>query len=242
MSASAPPCSESGVAEAIFGGGPVAAVLFDMDGLLFDTERLFFQAMQAVGREKDVEVPDTLFLSLIGLTRERNYALMREHYGAGFAAEEFHALCHRHFDALMPCTLRLKPGVRELLDRLDEMGTPRALVTSSSRGSVDRNLAVFNMTHRFDCIVAYGDYQRGKPDPEPYLLAAARLGVEPACCLALEDSFNGVRSAAGAGARTVMVPDLLEPTDEMRELCVAVLPDLHALHDGIFDPAAFRPS
>lgn len=213
----------------------IKAVMFDMDGLLFDTERLFFQAMQAAGREAGCEVPEALFLSLIGHTRERNFTLMREHYGAQFAAEEFHALCHQHFDTLLPHELCLKPGVRELLDRLDQLSLPRALVTSSSRSSVDRNLAAFDLAARFDCIVAHGDYQRGKPDPEPYLLAAARLDVEPARCLALEDSLNGVRSAAGAGMRTVMIPDLLEPTDEMRGLCIAVMVDLQKVKTMLVD-------
>lgn len=215
--------------------GHIAAVLFDMDGLLFDTERLFFRAMQAAGRQQGVTVPRALFDSLIGHTRERNFALLREHYGTAFPAEEFHALCHSHLDDLLPGELRLKPGAAELLDRLDALNLPRALVTSSSRHSACRNLAAFGLTDRFHQIVAHGDYRRGKPDPEPYLLAASRLQVDPARCLALEDSFNGVRSAAGAGMRTVMVPDLLGPTPEMQRLCAFIAPDLHkvqAMVDG----------
>jgi beta-phosphoglucomutase-like phosphatase (HAD superfamily) len=78
-------------------------------------------------------------------------------------------------------------------------------------------------------VVAAGDYAQGKPAPDPFLLAAARLGVAPGLCLALEDSHNGVRSAAAAGTMTVMVPDLLEPTPEIAALAFAVLPDLHAV-------------
>jgi beta-phosphoglucomutase-like phosphatase (HAD superfamily) len=80
---------------------------------------------------------------------------------------------------------------------------------------------------RFDTIVGRGDYDSGKPAPDPFLKAAELLGVGPRHCLALEDSFNGIRSAASAGMMTVMVPDLLEPTDEIRGLCVLVAADLH---------------
>lgn len=208
---------------------PTDAVLFDMDGLLFDTERLFFDAMRAAGRESGHEVTRDLYASLIGHTREANHALLRGHFGADFAAEAFHDRCHRHMDALLGEGLRLKPGAVELLDLLDALELPRALVTSSARASVDRNLAAVGLAGRFDAVVAHGDYARGKPDPEPYILAAARLGVEPARCLALEDSHNGVRAAAAAGAVTVMVPDMLEATDEMRGLSAAVLPDLYAV-------------
>jgi beta-phosphoglucomutase-like phosphatase (HAD superfamily) len=76
-------------------------------------------------------------------------------------------------------------------------------------------------------VVARGDYPRGKPNPDPFLTAAGAIGVEPAHCLALEDSHNGVRAAHGAGMMTVMVPDLLEPTEEMLSLCVRILNSLH---------------
>lgn len=207
----------------------IEAVLLDMDGLLFDTERLFFQAMQEVGRDAGREVPETLYRRMIGHVRDRNLEQLREHYGTDFPAEEFLEQCQGQMAVLLEDGLRLKPGVTELLDRLDQLRLPRALVTSSARESVDHLLAAFDLAGRFDAVVAYGDYRYGKPHPEPYLRAAGKLGVEPARCLALEDSHNGVRSAAGAGARTIMVPDLLEATDEMRRLCAAVLPDLHAV-------------
>jgi beta-phosphoglucomutase-like phosphatase (HAD superfamily) len=86
---------------------------------------------------------------------------------------------------------------------------------------------------RFDQIICRGDYENGKPAPDPFLKAAERLGVEPRSCLALEDSHVGVRSAAAAGMMTVMVPDLLEPTEELRALCVLVARDLHQVRDLI---------
>ena len=77
--------------------------------------------------------------------------------------------------------------------------------------------------------MASGDYTAGKPAPDPYLMAAKRMGVAPGLCLALEDSYNGVRSASAAGMMTIMVPDLLDPTDEIRGLCTLIANDLHAV-------------
>lgn len=123
--------------------------------------------------------------------------------------------------------LTLKPGVLELLDTLDQLRLPRAIATSSSRQTVERHLTAHDLASRFDVIVCRGDYEAGKPAPDPFLKAAERLGVEPRLCLALEDSYNGIRSASSAGMMTIMVPDLLDPTDEIRGLCTLVAADLH---------------
>jgi HAD superfamily hydrolase (TIGR01509 family) len=133
----------------------------------------------------------------------------------------------------MRANLALKVGVRELLSRLDELKLPRAICTSSSHADVDHNLQLHGLIGRFDAIVASGDYMRGKPAPDPFIRAAEMLGVTPGACLALEDSFNGIRAAAAAGMVTVMVPDLLPPTDEIRQLCHFVASDLHVVR-GLF--------
>jgi beta-phosphoglucomutase-like phosphatase (HAD superfamily) len=107
------------------------------------------------------------------------------------------------------------------------MNIPRAVATSSGHGAVERQLGPAGLIPRFQAIVAAGDYARGKPHPDPFLAAAARLDVDPTDCLALEDSHNGVRAAHAAGMMTIMVPDLLEATDEIGALCVAVARSLH---------------
>src|SRR5436190_10585789 len=112
-----------------------------------------------------------------------------------------------------------------MLDQLPRL--PRAIATSSSRTTVERHLTSHSLMDRFVEIICRGDYEKGKPAPDPFLKAAERLGVEPRLCLALEDSHNGVRSASAAGMITVMVPDLLEPTHEIRACCTFVVGDLH---------------
>ena len=133
----------------------------------------------------------------------------------------------RIFDELADADLPLKPGVLELLDLLDRLDLPRAIATTSSRATVQRHLVSRGLADRFHHVVAHDDCERHKPAPDPFLKAAERLGIEPALCLALEDFHNGVRAAAAAGMMTVMVPDLLPVTEEMRELCVHVVADLH---------------
>jgi HAD superfamily hydrolase (TIGR01509 family) len=140
-----------------------------------------------------------------------------------------------HFWVLAETRLGLKPGAVELLDTLDELGLPRAIATSSMHRTVQHHLTAHGLAERFHAIVGHGDYAEGKPAPDPFLKAADRLGVDPRLCLALEDSHNGVRSACAAGMMTVMVPDLLPATEDIRGLCVAVVTDLHGVRQLLLD-------
>lgn len=201
---------------------PVKAVVFDMDGLLFDTEKLYGQAILTAAKELRVEMTTEVFLTFVGTPWSHNKRQMLEAYGEAYPAEELRVLWMEHFKLLLDDGLELKPGVVELLDLLDETGLPRAIATSSSHGTADHHLAAHGLTDRFHHIVAAGDYANSKPAPDPFLTAAQRLGVDPRDCLALEDSLNGVRSASTAGMMTVMVPDLIQPPEEIRGLCAAV--------------------
>lgn len=203
------------------------AVVFDMDGLLVDTERVFHLAIVAAAHERGHDFPRQLFLDMIGLTWAHNEHQLIAHFGEGFDPTAFRAEASRHFHELVDAELALKAGVVEILDHLDAVALPRAICTSSQRAEVDRNMARFGLSGRFHEIVANGDYPKPKPDPAPYLLAARRLGLDPADCLALEDSHNGVRAASAAGMMTVMVPDMLDPNEEMETLCVRIARDLH---------------
>jgi beta-phosphoglucomutase-like phosphatase (HAD superfamily) len=104
---------------------------------------------------------------------------------------------------------------------------PYALVTNNSRAAIEASVGRHGLIERFKVVVCGGEAARGKPAPDPFLLAAERLGVDPADCLALEDSHNGVRSAHAAGMMTIMVPDMLDATEEMRDLALSVEDTLH---------------
>jgi len=127
----------------------------------------------------------------------------------------------------------IQPWIAQLV----ELGLPRAVATSSSHAAVEHQLGRSGILERFQAIVAAGDYARGKPNPDPFLTAAGRLGVDPALCLALEDSHNGVRAAHAAGMMTIMVPDLLAATDEMRERCIMIAESLHDVRHVLTKPA-----
>jgi HAD superfamily hydrolase (TIGR01509 family) len=200
-----------------------------MDGLLFDTETLYGEAILTAAAEVGCTMSRDVFLQLIGRSREVNHRFLLEHYGADYPLEALIAAWGRHFRVLAAAGLPLKPGAAELLDLLDELRLPRAIATSSTHATVRGHLVSHGLTDRFHGVVAHGDYAHGKPAPDPFLKAAEGLGVAPALCLALEDSHNGVRSASAAGMMTVMVPDLIPPTDEIRDLCTHVATDLHAV-------------
>ncbi len=204
-----------------------AAVVFDMDGLLFDSERLYAEAILTAAREVGCAMSHDVFLQLVGRAHDVNQRFLMDHYGRDYPLEALIEAWGRHFRALAHGGPPLKPGAAELLDLLDEFDVPRAIATSSSHETVRLNLASRGIADRFHGVVARGDYANGKPAPDPFLKAAERLGVAPALCLALEDSHNGIRSAAAAGMMAVMVPDLVACTDEVRGLCTLVVDDLH---------------
>jgi beta-phosphoglucomutase-like phosphatase (HAD superfamily) len=202
------------------------AVILDMDGLMFDTEALYRDAVIAAAAAGGHDIPLHFYLSTIGMSLDATRTAFRERCGNDFDFDLFWASASqfREMTRLQPC---LKAGLVELLDFLDEARLLRAIATSSRHEDVAHNLAIHGLLDRFGTVIARGDYSRGKPHPEPFLKAAERLGVEPESCLALEDSYHGVRAASGAGMMTIMVPDLLPPTAEMEALCVCIARDLH---------------
>jgi HAD superfamily hydrolase (TIGR01509 family) len=211
---------------------PVRAVIFDMDGLLVDTEAPVRDALMSAAARVGRDLPMAVFMSMVGTTSAHSDQVPVEHFGADFDLEAYLAEVRRLLELAFDIGVPLKPGAAELLVLLDEVGLPKALVTSSSRGAVDRHLPA-QVVARFSILITSESVERGKPHPEPYLKAAAALGIPPEDCLALEDSHNGIRSAHAAGMMAVMVPDLLEATDEMREKTVAIADSLHEVRAAL---------
>jgi HAD superfamily hydrolase (TIGR01509 family) len=203
------------------------AVIFDMDGLIFDTEALYQQAYFEAADFGGHDIPADVIRLAIGMPWVRGRGLMLQALGEGFPIDDYYVRMTDRFVALSATDLRLKPGVLELLDTLDGLDLPRCIATSSSHETVRDHLSAHGLTHRFYAIIGDGDYTNSKPAPDPYLVAAERLGVPPRFCVALEDSHHGVRSAAAAGMMTIMVPNLVPPTPEIRDLCVGVADSLH---------------
>ncbi|RFB99176.1 phosphatase [Rhizobium leguminosarum bv. trifolii] len=207
------------------------AILFDMDGLMFDTEALYRDATMAAARNAGFELPLSVYLETVGLPASRVRELLLAQFGSDAPLEDFWRRALDLFTQMARTDLRTKPGLREILSFLEVQRIPSAIVTSSSRNTVEEHLAATSLHGRFQTIVAYGDYASGKPHPDPYLLAAERLGLPITECVVLEDSRNGVLSGSSAGAMTVMVPDLVQPTPDILGRCECILADLHAVQE-----------
>lgn len=207
---------------------PFQAVIFDMDGVIFDTEHLamslWIQAADELG------IPDIaqVYPTVIGTTSIRTHEILDERYGSSFPREEFDRrvrdLYQEHYNH---DGLPVKPGVPELLSSLAAYHVPMALASSTHSDLVRRELRDAGFLDFFDVVIGGDMVTHSKPHPEIFLLAANALNASPEDCYVIEDSFNGIRAAAAAGTHPLMVPDMLQPTEEIRSLAERVFPSLH---------------
>ena len=195
------------------------AVIFDMDGLLLDSERValttFVEACRQLGFEPDVEV----YYKCIGGNAERTKEILTQGFGASFPFEAVDRLWHARYEA--EAALRpfpIKSGALGLLKFLESRSVRRAVVTSTRHDSAQRKLSNAGLARFFEFIVGGDEIVNCKPDPEIYNKACQRLETPVAACLALEDSDNGVLSAFAAGLTVIQVPDLLPPSAGVRSL------------------------
>jgi HAD superfamily hydrolase (TIGR01509 family) len=204
------------------------AVIFDMDGLLLDSERMareaWFQAAAAYG----VSIPPDLYMQVIGRTIIDTERLFKSVLGADFPFWEVRQLRLQYGDDYiqrhgMPC----KPGALELLDLLQAHGIVRAVATSTEHAEAWRRLRLAALSPYFDILCGGDEVSHGKPAPDLFLLAARRLGVPPGDCIVLEDSESGVRAARQAGMTPLLVPDLKSPSAEVAALVYGIFPSLH---------------
>jgi HAD superfamily hydrolase (TIGR01509 family) len=215
---------------------PFSAVIFDMDGTILDTEYVFKAIVFDVARDLGYEMTDDVHRLMVGSSHEVTNRLLVEAYGMTFPYAVFDEKCRFIMKERMEGEVPVKAGAREMLAELKARNIPRAIATSSREHHAVLHLGTAGLLGMFDTIVTRDDVQHPKPHPEPYLIAAARLGHAPEDCLAVEDSHAGVRAAHAAGMQTVMVPDLVDPNDEIAGLCAAVMGSLHQLRKAAFPP------
>ncbi|WP_336968504.1 HAD family phosphatase [Sphingobium aromaticiconvertens] len=210
---------------------PVRAVIFDMDGTLLDTEAAHLRAMAEAGTALGWDVSQDLLLQMVGIHREATQHMVAAHFGPDFPLDRFFLDSDALFEAANEAGIAVRPGAVPLLEHLKRAGIPMAVATSTRAPFAQNRLERAGLLSNFDIVVTRSDVERPKPDPEPYLLAAAGLGIDPVSAVAVEDSYAGIRSATAAGIATVMVPDLLPPTQESHLLAAAILPSLEDLRD-----------
>ena len=204
-----------------------SAVLFDMDGLMLDTERIYYRAQQDAASQLGYKASDELMVSFVGLSAETCELSMAEAAGERFSISEFHDLWTRLWRGyILSDGIPLKNGLLELLNWLADKDVPRAVVTSSLAYEANLSLSVTGIDNYFDHVVSGDDVEQMKPAPDIYLLAAQRIGVDPEKCIALEDSDAGILSSTAAGMRALMIPDLRQPSENALNTAFTVLPSL----------------
>ncbi|GIX04566.1 MAG: phosphatase [Planctomycetaceae bacterium] len=184
----------------------VRAVCFDLDGLMFNTEHVFFTAGDELLRRRGHCMTRDVMNLLIGRRPHESFRALVEHLGLSDDPLELLRESREIFDALLDHHLRPMPGVVELLEHLERRGFPRGIATSSPREYVENILRRFPWRQKIQFMLTAEDVTRGKPDPEIYLKAAAKMGVAPQEMLVFEDSEVGTRAAVAAGALVVSVP------------------------------------
>ena len=198
------------------------AVIFDMDGLLLDSEREILDCWRATAAAQSLALDDSLWLSMVGLHEAGCAQLLEGLLGVEATARLTHA-CHEEYDRRVARGLPLKRGARELLQDLSDLGVPMAVATSTRGDRARLKLACSGLDGFFSHVVTSSDVMHAKPAPDLYLLAAERLGIPAIECVALEDSEYGVRAASAAGLRVIQVPDLVPATELSQSLASVVI-------------------
>ena len=207
-----------------------AAAIFDMDGLLIDSERPIMAAWIEAARTLDIELSHSQYLQVVGLATSESRLILAGLLGGTEAYS--HAIDHVRRRLQLERSdgtpmFPIKPGAAEFLAALRARGTRCAVASSSTRGQIEACLGSLGVLHHFSAFAGGDEVARAKPDPALYLLAAERLGVDPAECIAFEDSENGAKAALAAGLRVVVVPDLKHPPAAIVERAFHVLDSLH---------------
>lgn len=206
------------------------AVIFDMDGLLFDTEIVYYEASQLVADQMGFPYDKELYLKYLGVSDEEvwaNYHQIFASFGKNNVQKFINDAYEETIRRFSLGAVQLKPGVIELLDFLEEHRIPKVVASSNQRHIIELLLEKNQLTNYFETIVSAENVKRAKPDPEIFLLAHEYLGTKKQETLVLEDSKNGILAAASAEIPVIMIPDLLAPSEDLQQKTLAVLSSLH---------------
>ncbi len=203
------------------------AVIFDMDGLLLDTEVIAMKTFEMACSAFDIKMNKSAYLQCIGSNANRTKEILIENYGPDFPSDKIFELWSEYYhDMAVKIPVSLKPGVTWLLNELKRRKISAAVATSTAYDIAIKKLKNADIFEFFKVIVTGNQVKLSKPQPDIYLKAAAKLNVDPSRCLALEDSENGVKAAYAARMTVFQIPDLAEPSDEIKTLGHTILKSL----------------
>lgn len=212
------------------------AFIFDMDGLMFDTERVFIGAWDYAGEKMGLGKAGYMVLRTLGMNTEACNQAWRDEFGSDVDILAMWNYSREYLeDYYSKYTVSAKKGLHELLTYLKSQGYPLAVASSTKRMKVENNLQSAGVRHYFDVVIAGDMVEKSKPEPDIYLRAAAELGVKPEDCTALEDSRNGLLAARAAGMRVIMVPDLWQPDDTVKQFIVGPFESLLDVRDWLIE-------
>lgn len=205
----------------------VKAVIFDVDGTLLDTERIYMKAWKEAAAEMGYVMPDSLLQKTRAVDTKIAAKIFEEEIGNGFSYQAVRPVRVRIAEEIIKRESPiLKPGVPELLAFLKEKGIHMAVASSTNTKTTKEHLASSEILDHFEAVVGGDQVVNGKPRPDIFLRAAELLGVEPECCVVVEDSPAGIRAGHAAGMKTVLVPDQAAITDEIVAISDKVLKSL----------------
>lgn len=200
--------------------------IFDMDGLMFDTERIWQKNWQQLAREKNVVLDPAFAKAVCGTSGEQRTDVICRFYHVA-DGHEIDAECVRRVHADLQKNVPEKPGIHEILSWLHDHGFRIAVASSTRKDQIEHNLDMTNTRQYIDAVCSGTEVAHSKPAPDVFLLAAKCIDVPIAECYIFEDAYNGIRAAYRAGGAGIMVPDTQEPDDEMREKAHAICHDLN---------------
>lgn len=191
------------------------ACLFDMDGLIFDTERTFMEQLSIVMEEYGYHLTREIYCGTLGTTGDELRQRMEKYYGEAYPLREIGGKAREKVNRIAQTVgLAVKPEIPQVLASLQEKGISCAVASSSRSDMVEKYLEIAGLRKYFQVVVGGEQVSRSKPAPDIFILAAQKLGIAPEDCVVLEDSENGVRAGKAAGCATVCVPDLQAPREE----------------------------
>jgi HAD superfamily hydrolase (TIGR01509 family) len=193
----------------------ITTLLFDMDGLIFDTESVYKLSWQHAANNQGFDLTDDLYQHFYGVQDSQCELMVQESFGATLNLQQFKNERDVHFHQSRANGIALKPGFEALFQSLEGKNLRCGLVTSSPLADVKHNFKNSKYLERFELVITAEDVKHGKPAPDSYLLACKKLNVTPQECLVLEDSNNGVLAGLNAGCQVVMVPDMLPPKKDI---------------------------